>query len=171
MERARTEWLRSLGFDKAGANRESFQFVVKSVDIQYYAPARLDDELEVSANLIKLGGASMKLMQEVHRGDEKLCISEIELACVSGDKLKPVRIPSEMTEKINTIVWKGIISGRVPVYLVANSRRQFSSSSHNVDFGLAVCVAVSVPTHEHHQKQWVKETRGPREFVVHKKPW
>ena len=77
MERARTEWLRSLGFDKAGANRESFQFVVKSVDIQYYAPARLDDELEVSANLIKLGGASMKLMQEVHRGDEKLCSSEI----------------------------------------------------------------------------------------------
>ena len=106
MERARTEWLRSLGFDKAGANRESFQFVVKAVDIQYYAPARLDDELEVSANLIKLSGASMKLMQEVHRGDEKLCSSEIELACVSGDKLKPVRIPSEMTKKINTIIEK-----------------------------------------------------------------
>ena len=104
MERARTEWLRSLGFDKAGANRESFQFVVKSVDIEYYAPARLDDELKVSAELIGLGGASMKLKQKVCRGDLVLCSSEISLACVSGATLKPLRIPADMAEKIKSLI-------------------------------------------------------------------
>ena len=104
MERARTEWLRSLGFDKAGANRESFQFVVKSVDIEYYAPARLDDELVVTAELVKLGGASMKLIQKVYRSEIVLCSSKIELACVSGATLKPLRIPAEMAEKVKTAI-------------------------------------------------------------------
>ena len=104
MERARTEWLRSLGFDKAGANKESFQFVVKSVDIEYYSPARLDDELEVTAELLNLGGASMKLTQKVCRGGMALCSSEISLACVSGATLKPLRIPAEMAEKIKSII-------------------------------------------------------------------
>ena len=73
MERARTEWLRSLGFDKAGANRESFQFVVKSVEVEYKAPAKLDDELRVTAGLLNCGGASMDIAQNVYRGDSILC--------------------------------------------------------------------------------------------------
>ncbi|MBT5331754.1 MAG: tol-pal system-associated acyl-CoA thioesterase [Porticoccaceae bacterium] len=100
MERARTEWLRSLGFDKAGANRESFQFVVKSVEIEYSAPARLDDQLLVTAELLHCRGASMDIAQKVYRGDSILCSSKIVIACVSGANLKPMRIPTEMLTKI-----------------------------------------------------------------------
>lgn len=100
MERARTEWLRSLGFDKAGANLESFQFVVKSVEVEYKAPAKLDDELRVTAELLNCGGASMHIAQNVYRGDSILCSSRVAIACVSGATLKPMRIPSEMLEKV-----------------------------------------------------------------------
>lgn len=100
MERARTEWLRSMGFDKAGANRESFQFVVKSVEIEYLSPARLDDELRVTAELLNCGGASMHIAQKVYCGDSILCRSQVAIACVSGSTLKPIRIPAEMLEKI-----------------------------------------------------------------------
>ena len=100
MERARTEWLRSLGFDKAGANRESFQFVVKSVEVEYKAPAKLDDELRVTAGLLNCGGASMDIAQNVYRGDSILCSSRVAIACVSGATLKPMRIPPEMLEKV-----------------------------------------------------------------------
>ena len=100
MERARTEWLRSLGFDKAGANKESFQFVVRSVEVEYSAPARLDDELRVTAGLLNCGGASMDIAQNVYRGDSILCASKITIACVSGETLKPLRIPVNMLEKI-----------------------------------------------------------------------
>lgn len=100
MERARTEWLRSLGFDKAGANPDSFQFVVKSVEVEYRAPALLDDELRVTAELLNCGGASMDIAQKVYRGDSILCSSKIAIACVSGASLKPMRIPVEMREKI-----------------------------------------------------------------------
>lgn len=100
MERARTEWLRSLGFDKAGANRESFQFVVKSVEVEYKAPAQLDDELRITAELLNCGVASMHIAQNVYRGDSILCSSRIAIACVSGATLKPMRIPPEMLEKV-----------------------------------------------------------------------
>lgn len=102
MERARTEWLRSLGFDKAGANRESFQFVVKTVEIEYTTPAHLDDELRVTAELLNCGGASMQIAQNVCRGDSILCSSKITIACVSGASLKPVRMPADMLEKIKS---------------------------------------------------------------------
>ena len=102
MERARTEWLRSLGFDKAGANRDSFQFVVKSVEVKYVAPAVLDDELRVTAELLNCGGASMDIAQKVYRGDSILCSSKIAIACVSGETLKPTRMPLEMRKKINS---------------------------------------------------------------------
>ncbi len=100
MERARTEWLRSLGFDKAGANRESHQFVVRSVQIDYKSPARLDDQLEVTAELLNFGGASMEIAQKVCRGDSILCSSKIDIACVSGETLKPTRIPAELAGKV-----------------------------------------------------------------------
>lgn len=100
MERARTEWLRSLGFDKAGANRESYQFVVRSVQIDYKSPARLDDQLEVTAELLNFGGASMEIAQKVCRGDSILCSSKIDIAWVSGETLKPTRIPAELADKV-----------------------------------------------------------------------
>ena len=96
MERARTEMLRSLGFDKAGANPESIQFVVRSARIEYLRPARLDDRLVVTARVESLGGASLDFQQQVLRGAELLCEADVRIACVDGASLKPARIGAEM---------------------------------------------------------------------------
>lgn len=96
MERARTEMLRSFGFDKAGANPGSIQFVVRSASVEYLKPAFLDDELSVSAKVVELGGASLAFDQEVRRGGEILSSARIRIACVSGSTLKPTRISAEM---------------------------------------------------------------------------
>lgn len=96
MERARTEMLRTLGFDKAGANPESIQFVVRSAEVDYLKPACLDDQLVVTAEVVNLGGASLDFKQKVTRGEDLLCMGKIRIACVNGANLKPARINPEM---------------------------------------------------------------------------
>ncbi len=100
MERARTEWLRSLGFDKAGANSESYQFVVREANVRYLSPARLDDELQVRTSLEQVGGASLTLAQEVIRDAQCLARAAIVVACVQGASLKPCRLPAKMLEQL-----------------------------------------------------------------------
>ena len=96
MERARTEMLRELGFDKAGANPGSVQFVVRSAAVEYMKPASLDDELMVTAKVVELGGASLAFDQQVRRGSDLLCTARIRIACVNGGSLKPTRISADM---------------------------------------------------------------------------
>ncbi len=96
MERARTEMLRSLGFDKAGANPGSTQFVVVAAQIDYRKPARLDDQLQVTAEVQELRGASLEFRQRVLRDGEVLCAGQIRIACVEGDSLRPARIDNAM---------------------------------------------------------------------------
>ena len=96
MERARTELLRSLGYGKAGANRESYQFVVHSVDIRYKQPAHLDDELAVTAQVTKCAGSSVCFSQAIWREDVLLSEAKIKIACVDGATLKPMPIPIEL---------------------------------------------------------------------------
>ncbi|MEQ9567583.1 MAG: YbgC/FadM family acyl-CoA thioesterase, partial [Pseudomonadales bacterium] len=101
MERARTEFFRELGFGKAGANKESYQFVVHSAQIEYKRPAMLDDMLEVSARLVKLRGASLFFEQEVRRNEEILSLAEVKIACVDGASLRPVPLPFEVLTKLD----------------------------------------------------------------------
>ena len=96
MERARTEFMRAAGFGKQGIFNGDLMFVVRDVDVQYREPAILDDELEVSASIVTLGGASMCLQQTVRRGGVMLADGKITIACVSRDALKPQRMPREM---------------------------------------------------------------------------
>ena len=101
MERARTEFFRELGFGKAGANKEGYQFVVHSAQIEYKKPARLDDMLNVSAKLVKLRGASLFFEQEVRRDDDILSNAEVKIACVDGASLRPVPLPPEVLAKLH----------------------------------------------------------------------
>lgn len=101
MERARTEFFRALGFGKAGANKEGYQFVVHSAQIEYKKPARLDDLLEVSAKLVKMRGASLFFSQEVRRDDDILSMAEVKIACVDGASLRPVPLPPEVLAKLD----------------------------------------------------------------------
>jgi acyl-CoA thioester hydrolase len=99
MERARTEWLRSFGHSNAGLMMElGVMFVVRSIKIDYLKPALLDDMLEVTAHLTKVGRSQMTLAQEVKRGGELLTQAEVHLVCVGKDSFKPVSVP-EMLRK------------------------------------------------------------------------
>ncbi len=100
MERARSEWLRTLGFDNQTlADRQGVVFAVRRASIDYLQPARLDELLDVSLMLKKRGRASLLFEQQVRRGDELLCQGEILLACVDVNSFKATAIPQTIISK------------------------------------------------------------------------
>ncbi|MHA6494743.1 tol-pal system-associated acyl-CoA thioesterase [Pseudomonas borbori] len=98
MERARTERLRDLGFSQSLLAGEGLLFVVHSAEARYHAPARLDDELRVSADVIELNRVSLRFRQQVRRvaDDVLLCEGQFLVACVGADNLKPRAIPQPL---------------------------------------------------------------------------
>ena len=99
LERARTEWLRSLGYGQSElAQRFGVVFVVRSLAIDYVRPARLDDELLIGVSAAKLGAGMIELEQEVERADERLVSANVKLACVRIAAFQPVRIPRTLRE-------------------------------------------------------------------------
>ena len=96
MERARTEYMRSLGFDKLFIFNQQLMFVVHSVSAKYINPARLDDELAATVRLLKVGAASLLMEQLIVRDGELLCKGEVEVVCVDKNTTKPRRIPGEI---------------------------------------------------------------------------
>ena len=83
MERARSEWLRAEGFEQTElANAHRVAFVVRSAAIDYLEPARFNDSLQVSVELIKVGAGHIDLIQRVTRNDELLASAVIKVACV-----------------------------------------------------------------------------------------
>jgi acyl-CoA thioester hydrolase len=94
MERARTEWLRTFGFSNAGLMKTlGVVFVVRSLSLEYFRPALLDDLLQVTAAVTGLGRSRLTLSQTVLRGEEKLAEGEIHLVCVDVATFKPVSVP------------------------------------------------------------------------------
>ena len=100
MERARTEFMRSLGYDKNTIFNCDLMFVVRDLQVSYKLPARLDDELEATATLAQLRGAGMVFHQNVRRGDELLARAEVTIACVDRVGVKPRRLPLEMAARL-----------------------------------------------------------------------
>jgi len=102
-ERARTEWLRSLGIEQA-ALREATggMFVVSHTSVRYRKPARLDDELIVTAVLQESGRASLIIAQQAlhSRSGALLCHGTIRIGWVSGATLQPERIPAEVLQAL-----------------------------------------------------------------------
>jgi acyl-CoA thioester hydrolase len=102
-ERARTEWLRSLGIGQR-ALRETTggMFVVGETCLRYHQPARLDDELLVTARVESAGRASLGLAQEAFRASDKLLLCEgtIRIGWVAAATLKPARIPANLLEAL-----------------------------------------------------------------------
>ena len=96
MERARTEYMRSLGFGKDYIFNHDLMFVVRDVVVQYLRPATLDDELVATAAIRRLKGASMVMYQRVERGGEVLAQGELTIACVDRAGVKPRRMPADM---------------------------------------------------------------------------
>lgn len=99
MERARTEWLRSMGFNQDRLRQESgIIFAVRRAAATYRRPAKLDDELTVTAKVTRRGGASIDFVQQVKRGDEILCDGEVSIAALEAESLRPARIPQAMID-------------------------------------------------------------------------
>lgn len=100
MERARTEWLRSLGIGQQALRaRSGGMFVVSETQLKYHRPARLDDELLVTADLRQIGAASATIAQRVLSKDEPtllLCEGTIRIGWVDAATMRPSRIPADV---------------------------------------------------------------------------
>lgn len=104
-ERARTEWLRSLGFSQealrvAADPQEAVMFVVTDTSVRYRAPARLDDLLEISVEIVRCGAASMDIRQTATRNGIVLAEGDIRIGCVDPENLKPRRIPAAISTAV-----------------------------------------------------------------------
>lgn len=114
LERARTEWLRSLGLEQNSLlEHTGGMFMVSRVEIKYHRPARLDDALQVSARVHKQGAASLWMAQQVHRLNassavsvpssqtpELLCDALVRIGWVDGTSMRPTKMPPFILEKI-----------------------------------------------------------------------
>jgi 4-hydroxybenzoyl-CoA thioesterase len=98
MERARTEFMRAAGFDRDFIFNHDLMFVVRDVAVRYRKPAILDDELQATARITSLKGASMCFEQRLLRGEEVLASGTITVACVDRSGITPQRIPAAMLE-------------------------------------------------------------------------
>ena len=100
LERARTEWLRSLGVDMVRLMDEERRiFVVADVHARFLSPARLSDELVVTARLEKLTRVSFDIEQNIYRDNvdgEPLINARVKAAYLDADSMRPKRIPTSL---------------------------------------------------------------------------
>jgi acyl-CoA thioester hydrolase len=102
MERGRTNHLRLLGanhralFEETEKEAPGLAFVVRSMQIEFLKPARMDDVLEVVTVSAQVKGASIMLRQQVLRGGETLVDARVRVACVSGGRARPIPKPLRM---------------------------------------------------------------------------
>lgn len=99
LERARTEWLRAFGIgQQALREQQDVVFAVRSVRMEFLAPARLDDELDATVALVERGRASLRFAQQlVRRADGIVLIeAEVRAACLTASTFKPRAIPKGM---------------------------------------------------------------------------
>ena len=100
-ERARTEWLRCLGFDlRRLAERDRTLFIVRELRATYARPALLDDLLSVTVGVEHVGRAQFTLAQQVLRGEELLVEASVNLACVDSIGFRPVRVPEALLDTL-----------------------------------------------------------------------
>ncbi|MCE5973614.1 tol-pal system-associated acyl-CoA thioesterase [Sinirhodobacter sp. WL0062] len=99
IERGRTEWVRALGVDQVALKREhGIVFAVRRVEADYLRPAKFDDELVVTTDLVAETGARIVVEQAVWRGEEKLFTATVTIVCL-GETGAPQRLPPDIRRK------------------------------------------------------------------------
>ncbi|ERP92646.1 thioesterase [Marinobacter sp. ES-1] len=100
MERARTEWVRSRGVSLRAGLEDNISYVVQRMNIHYRTPAKLDDQLLVTAEPVASSRVWMSFRQQVLKAEsrELLCEAEVRVACIALDTGKPRRLPENMLE-------------------------------------------------------------------------
>ncbi len=100
LERARTEWLRSLGFDHRQIARSvGVPFAVRSLQIDYLAPALMDDLLDIETRVKNIRGASMEFKQRITRDTQELVKATVLIVAIRDDR--PTRIPQALLRAVD----------------------------------------------------------------------
>jgi acyl-CoA thioester hydrolase len=101
LERARYEWLRDLGFDiHSLVQVHKVIFMVRSLSIEYFKPALLDDLLHVTVQAAELGRSRIALSQHVLRGTTLLATATVQAVCVGAESFKPMSVPLPLRHKL-----------------------------------------------------------------------
>ena len=101
-ERARTEWLRTYGYDHPTLNEtHGMGFAVRRCNVDFIRPAKLDDALEVRTTIAKAGAASIEMDQRIFRADEHIATVTVQLACIDGAGA-PKRMPAELRQTMQS---------------------------------------------------------------------
>jgi len=103
MERARTEWMRALGFEQDRLRAEhGILFAVRSIHIDFHLPARFNELLDVSADVLERGRASLTFGQDVRRAADAriLCSARVRIACLDAQAFKPRPIPDSILKEL-----------------------------------------------------------------------
>lgn len=104
MERARTEWLRALGFEQDQLRKEhQVLFAVHSIQLTYRKPARFNDALLIKSQVKKASGASMQFEQNIYRDKELLCEATVRIACLDAESFRPKSIPTFILTEIRGV--------------------------------------------------------------------
>jgi acyl-CoA thioester hydrolase len=105
LERARTEWLRYLGFTNSDLERRhKMLFIVTEIAVEFLKPARLDDSVNISVSIEALGRVRVTFHQEIRRGDDTLVKARVVVASVSADAFKPIEIPPDLRKKMEATI-------------------------------------------------------------------
>jgi acyl-CoA thioester hydrolase len=102
LERARTEWLRKLGFThQMLAKKHGVVFVASGIAADFLRPAKLDDSLAVGVQVEQVGKVRVIFHQEIRKDDDEVLVrARVTIACVSVEGFKPVPIPAELVKKL-----------------------------------------------------------------------
>jgi acyl-CoA thioester hydrolase len=102
MERARSELLNEAGIELARfVERHGILVMVHDIHVIYHLPARLNELLSVSAEVVKMGRASFVFHQRVERGAELLVEADVTIALVDRKRMKPARMPAELEQVLS----------------------------------------------------------------------
>ena len=103
LERARTEWLRDLGYDQENLkHNHTTIFVVKDINIRFNQPAKMDDLLSVNARIKKFTAASLVFQQIIfNEKSVPVCDAEVNVVCLHAVTLKPRRLPESIRKELS----------------------------------------------------------------------
>lgn len=105
MERARSEWLRGIGLHQdAMRQRDDLVFVVRAMDVDFRAPARLDDQLSVSVRLLECRGASLVLAQRIERDGALLVEAKVKIAALRASSFRPRPLPDSLLSQLKPLL-------------------------------------------------------------------
>lgn len=103
MERSRTEFITTLGYDKPATLENGLLLVVHSMDIRFLQAAVLGDSLVATTRVKKVARTYVEFEQQVKRAEQVLCRADVRVACVQKNEMKPRPMPADLRESLTAL--------------------------------------------------------------------